>query len=298
MNLVTPQTYTDYYQHSAYGQFVRASCQLGDPPVSFTAVEQPAGAFPDPPLPFIAIGIFRRGYAMLNGDLGAGKFRARIRPGAIVVAALNTATNMALDSPHSILIVGLSSARIRSLMPEWPCSISDLGALHASVLYDPLIEQLCLRLWSEAKAGRSSQLLVDGAIMTLLGCLRSYSPDRGISRIDPGDGHPSNWRIQRAAEYLRAHLDVDTGLAEVAAVAGVSPFHFARQFKEVFGVSPHQYTIQCRVERARHLLSTTRGSVMSIALDLGFCSPEHFSNTFRRMVGVSPREYRARAQRT
>jgi AraC family transcriptional regulator len=293
MNLATPQTYTDYYKHSAYSKFVRASRLLGEPPISFTVVEQPAGAFPDPPLPFIAIGIFRRVDTTLNGDLGAGRFRARIRPGAIVVAGLNSATNMVLDGPHSILIAGLSSMRIRNLIPEWPCSISDFGPLHASVLYDPLIEQLCLRLWSEAKAGSGSQLLVDGAIMTLLGCLREYSLERRISCIPGGSGHPSNWRIQRAAEYLRAHLDVDTGLAEVAAVAGVSAFHFARQFKQVFGVSPHRYTIQCRVERARHLLSTTRRSVMSIALDLGFCSPEHFSNTFRRLVGVSPAKYRA-----
>lgn len=291
MNLERPATYTDYYKQSAYGRFVRASRLLGDPPVSFTSVVQPAGAFPDPPLPFLAIGIFRQVNTKLNGDLGAGKFRATIRPGAIVVAALNSATNMVVDGPHSILITGVPSARIQALMPEWPDCVSDLGPLHAGVLYDPLIEQLCLRLWSESKAGESSRLLVDGAVMTLLGCLRAYGQERSICAAGR-DRRPSYWRVHRGAEYLRAHLNVPIGLAEVAEVAGISAFHFARQFKELFGVSPHQYAIRCRLERARHLLSTTRKPITSIALDLGFCTPEHFCNTFRRAVGVSPREFR------
>jgi AraC family transcriptional regulator len=293
MEPVCYPTFADYYQDSAYGQFIEENRVLEERPVSCTVVDQPRGAYPDPPLPFVTIGVFRHANTKLTGEAGAGPIRGHVRRGAIVVTPLNSATNMVLEGPHNVLITSVPPGPIRDLMPDWSRLQLDFGRLHSTVFYDSLIEQLCLRLWSEARQqGRNSRLLVDGALLTLLGCLQSRALGQPADVDPPPRRRPAHPRIRRAAEYLQAHSTSDVTLAQVATVAGLSPCHFLRQFKQIFGTTPHRYALLCRMERARHLLTSTRTPILTIALDLGFCTPEHFSNTFRRLVGTGPHQYR------
>ncbi len=80
----------------------------------------------------------------------------------------------------------------------------------------------------------------------------------------------------------------------LAAVAHVSPSHFARQFRATFGETPHRYLQRRRVERAMELLRATDRPVTEVCLDVGFHSLGTFSRTFRAIVGESPSAYRAR----
>ena len=80
----------------------------------------------------------------------------------------------------------------------------------------------------------------------------------------------------------------------LAAVAHVSPSHFARQFRATFGETPHRYLQRRRVERAMELLRETDRPVTEVCLDVGFHSLGTFSRTFRAVVGESPSAYRAR----
>src|SRR4051812_25965604 len=79
----------------------------------------------------------------------------------------------------------------------------------------------------------------------------------------------------------------------VAAVAHASPAHFSREFRSVFGETPHRYLQRRRVERAMFLLRETDRSVTDICFDVGFGSLGTFSRTFRDIVGESPSGYRA-----
>jgi AraC-like DNA-binding protein len=83
-------------------------------------------------------------------------------------------------------------------------------------------------------------------------------------------------------------LDVRT----VAAVAFLSPAHFSRTFRMVFGETPHRYLQRRRVERSMFLLRETDRSVTDICFDIGFTSLGTFSRTFREIVGEAPSEYR------
>src|SRR6185503_4302479 len=83
-------------------------------------------------------------------------------------------------------------------------------------------------------------------------------------------------------------LDVRT----VAAVAHISPAHFSRCFRTVFGETPHRYLQRRRVERSMFLLRDTDRSVTDICFDVGFTSLGTFSRTFREVVGETPTEYR------
>ncbi len=78
----------------------------------------------------------------------------------------------------------------------------------------------------------------------------------------------------------------------------ISPYHFIRQFEAVFGVTPHQYRIQVRLDRAKQLLAAHRRSVTAVCMEVGFSSLGSFSTLFSRRFGETPSGYRQRVQAT
>jgi AraC-like DNA-binding protein len=99
-------------------------------------------------------------------------------------------------------------------------------------------------------------------------------------------------RVNRARDYLHAHLSAPISLSHVAAAACLSPFHLLRVFKAVFRQTPHQYLSNCRLERAKFLLEKTRIPVTAICLECGFSSLGSFSALFHKRCGMSPRAWR------
>jgi len=100
-------------------------------------------------------------------------------------------------------------------------------------------------------------------------------------------------RVNRARDFLHAHLGSPIKLSNVAAAACLSSFHLLRTFQAAFHQTPHQYLTQCRLERAKFLLEKTRLPVTTICLDCGFASLGSFSALFQKSCGMSPRKWRA-----
>ena len=115
--------------------------------------------------------------------------------------------------------------------------------------------------------------------------------DVGIVLFQPHGGL-SPRAMRRVREYVEAHLSETIDLANMAAVAGLSLFHFAREFKHSTGVTPHYYLLQKRVERAQTMLVRTDFTLSDIALASGFSDQSHLTRHFRRMLGTTPREFR------
>ena len=98
-------------------------------------------------------------------------------------------------------------------------------------------------------------------------------------------------------EYIEEQLDASPSLEQMAAVARLSPYHFARQFKTATGLPPHQYLIARRVERAEQLLRTGGDfSLAEVAAYAGFSDQSQFSRHFKRLIGVTPRHFRTPAR--
>ena len=93
-------------------------------------------------------------------------------------------------------------------------------------------------------------------------------------------------------DYIEQHLDQPISLGELAGRCALSEYHFARMFRESFGLPPHQYLLARRLTRARELLRGTRQPLGEIALACGFASPSHFANRFKQALGGTPGEYR------
>jgi transcriptional regulator GlxA family with amidase domain len=101
-------------------------------------------------------------------------------------------------------------------------------------------------------------------------------------------------RLLRAKDRMDAASHEEWPVRRLARVSGVSEAHFARSFKQAFGVPPHRYLLTRRVERATALLRDTDLSITEIAFQAGWESLGTFGRTFRDVTGESPGAFRAR----
>jgi transcriptional regulator GlxA family with amidase domain len=105
-------------------------------------------------------------------------------------------------------------------------------------------------------------------------------------------------RLLRAKDRMDAASEEEWPVERLASVSGVSEAHFARSFKEAFGVPPHRYLLTRRIERAKALLRDTDQPIIDIAFQTGWSSLGTFGRVFKDITGQSPTELRAREQAT
>jgi AraC family transcriptional regulator len=94
--------------------------------------------------------------------------------------------------------------------------------------------------------------------------------------------------LHRVRTYIDAHIGEHISLDDLARQAGISRFHFARQFRLTTGESPMGYLRRVRIERSKSILQGRETTIAEIAATLGFSDQSHFTRTFGRLVGVSP----------
>ena len=80
-------------------------------------------------------------------------------------------------------------------------------------------------------------------------------------------------------------------IEEMAKDTNISPFHLIRKFKKMYGLTPHQFQIQCKVRKAQKLLEEEK-SVCKVTYDAGFCDQSHLDRCFQKIVGLTPKEYK------
>jgi AraC family transcriptional regulator len=97
---------------------------------------------------------------------------------------------------------------------------------------------------------------------------------------------------KRLAEFIDEHLAEEISLATLAGLVDLSLFHFARAFKQSFGVPPHRYHMDRRMDRARSLLRRSTLSVTQIGSQIGFRETSSFTRAYRKFAGVTPSNYR------
>jgi AraC family transcriptional regulator len=117
--------------------------------------------------------------------------------------------------------------------------------------------------------------------------------ERATSKsVRPLSGGLPAWQRKRVVEFIEEHLAEEISLASLAELVNLSLFHFARAFKQSFGVPPHRFHSARRMDRARSLLQRPALSVTQIGVQTGFRETSSFTRAFRRFTGVTPTEYR------
>jgi AraC family transcriptional regulator len=169
------------------------------------------------------------------------------------------------------------------------------GLVAAFDVRDILIENVCEMLVEElAEPKPGSKLVLEGAAMTLTAHLL-----RGTVQFPARAASGLPWRSrERLLKALRADIPAVASVRELAAIAGLSRFHFIRQFKLAFGVTPMQFIENERMTRAQAMLLEGKRSVSEIAMALGYSEHSHFTRRFKAKTGVTPTEFARGATRS
>jgi len=120
--------------------------------------------------------------------------------------------------------------------------------------------------------------------------LRHYTVAGGGPRRFAGG--LSGQRLRRVLAFVADNYERDLSLDELAGEAGMSTFHFAREFKRATGTTPHQHLIKFRVEHAKALLAEGDMPLAEVGLRSGFSHQSHFTRLFHKMTGTTPQSYR------
>jgi AraC family transcriptional regulator len=200
------------------------------------------------------------------------------------------------DAASEDMSMLLEEGFIRRVAREANLDLGRIEIVPAFSVPDPQIGRIGLSLLSEMETGglMGGDLYAESlATMLALHLLRNHSSLERDSRRRLGreDGF-SRRALGQATDYVNDNLPRKLTLQELAGVAHMSPDHFARSFKAATGLSPHQYVIHRRVERARTLLSDTGLTVAEVARAVGFSNPSHLAHHVRRLLGVSPGDLR------
>lgn len=159
-------------------------------------------------------------------------------------------------------------------------------------VHDPLIEQIGLSLKTELERNTvNSGLYAESMAMALSAhLLQRYSVKKTLLPSYT-NGLPKH-KLKETITYINEHLESELLLTEIATVVQISPHYFATLFKQSTGLTPHQYVIQCRIERAKILLANRKLAITEVMQKTGFKSQSHFTRVFRQHTAITPKAYR------
>ncbi len=157
---------------------------------------------------------------------------------------------------------------------------------------DLLVQHLGLTLLNEHKNGTpQGNLYAELLIQTLtLHLLKNYSNAKSV--VENTHGGLSGYKLRRVKEFIDAKLEEDLSLSNLAAVADLSQFHFARAFRKSTGQTTQQYLTTRRIERAKQLLAEDNLPLVEVGLQTGFKNQSHFTTLFRKYTKFTPKMWR------
>lgn len=254
---------------------------------------QPAFSMPEHCLPYHQICI-KLGKPYLFKQVIDGRAETlQAVPGEIGLYPANLSQSFCWDQEAEFLQLYLAPELFGQISEEtWGNDRIELIP-QPSALSDPLIVQIGLALKTTLETEDLDSRLYANSMTHALAMhlLSRYSmrnpavlPDRGSLPQQP---------LKQIIDYIQENLDQNVSLAELAEIVKLSPYYFARLFKQSTGLPPHQYQIKCRVDRAKDLLKTNL-AITDIAQIVGFSSQGHLNYHFKRLVGITPKAFSKR----
>jgi AraC family transcriptional regulator len=241
------------------------------------------------------------GFRVESRELGSGRWRSsEVAPGELVISGAgarptelcwtsrgrgSTIDLLELYLDPSTLSDSADEGALLSLEPQW------------THVRDPLLCHLLLELANSLTKADAAEVSF-GELATTLFARQLRRAHAGVAAArPPRRGGLSPFSLERVREFVHAHLAGPIRLGQLAAAAGLSPFHFARAFKLSTGLTPHAYVMRCRVEEAKRLLTTSALSVSEIARRSGFRGSSQLSTRFRSLTGSAPSDFRRLSRR-
>ncbi|MEO1146322.1 MAG: AraC family transcriptional regulator [Cyanobacteria bacterium J06638_22] len=216
------------------------------------------------------------------------------RQGDLLITPANMPLLTQWKGNEDCLQIQLTTGWLQTVAQETLGQDSDrLQLLPSFQVRDSQLEAIATMLFTEFQQNPAGTHLYVESLANILAVhlLRQHATTQPRLALFEG-GIPQRQLVQ-VLDYMEAHLDQAIKLADLAQLLDMSQFHFSHVFKQSMGLSPYQYLLQQRMERAKQLLKQTDQRVIDIALECGFASHSHFSKQFRQVTGLTPKAYRA-----
>ena len=165
---------------------------------------------------------------------------------------------------------------------------------------DPSIERLAQALIAAGNLQAAFNSLYVNAVSVAIVArvIAQLATDGKIGVAGPAKAALPHWRLKRVFGHVQVNLAQPITLSDMAKAAGLTPMHFARQFRVATGIRPHEYLLRQRVEKARELLRESGNTLVEVALSVGFQTQAHFTTVFKRFTGETPHRWRAEARKS
>ena len=157
---------------------------------------------------------------------------------------------------------------------------------------DVVVWETAAKLKSAIENGQARRTVYLSALSSVLAIELSRCEDNNEHDAAVNRGGLACWQKRAVVSYIEEHLGEQICLGTLAQLARLSQHHFCRAFKKSFGVPPHQYHVQRRIEQAKLLLADRSIPITDIGFALGYCQTSSFSVAFRKTTGWTPSEYR------
>ncbi|MHA2938820.1 AraC family transcriptional regulator [Vibrio sp. RC27] len=176
---------------------------------------------------------------------------------------------------------------------EMLCQFRALGVssshplrVKGSVFDDPLLKHQILNLSNLISTEQTSKLEEEASIFQIAQSLVRLNGSLSAPILE----RRKDKLLLRAKEYIAANLNNDISIDDIANVASMSKFHFIRLFRSQFGITPHQYVLNCRINLAKKALDSGLSSV-EVAQLCGFADSSHLNRRFKSYFGMTPKQY-------
>ncbi|HXG67012.1 MAG TPA: AraC family transcriptional regulator [Blastocatellia bacterium] len=216
--------------------------------------------------------------------------------GDIHIIPAGTPSVWEIKGRDTFLTLGIARPLLRRAAEELGLDPDKIEIINRFQARDRQLENIGWALKEELESGNPcGPIYLDSLALTvamrLICCHSSQHVELRRPRKRLSDG-----KLRQLLDYVEDNLAENLSLDELAAVVGLSVSHFKVLFREATGLSPHQYVIRRRIERARNMLSAGELSIAQIASLTGFAHQSHLARHMHRLLGVSPRALREMAR--
>ena len=214
----------------------------------------------------------------------------RLLAGELLIMPAKQVFTLNFDRGHVSKAIHLSHKLLkRNALELWDTDKFELTL--SNQVHDPLLTNIQKSLCIEFRKNPDN---CDIYVQTMTNALAVHLLTRYSTYTKPTKmyaGGLSLKKLKLVIEFINENLGQELSLDDLASLVHLSQYHFARAFKQSLGVSPHQYVIQQRVERAKMLIKQGNMSISAVSIVCGFTHQSHLNRHFKRLTGMTPKVF-------